>query len=46
VPEGSFYLIMNTAVGGPMSFGGPADKTTEFPQHHDIDYVRVYQRKK
>jgi hypothetical protein len=31
---------MNTAVGG--HFDGPPDATTEFPQYHRIDYVRVY----
>lgn len=34
-------LILNTAVGG--WFDGEPDDTTAFPQHFDIDYVRVYQ---
>lgn len=36
------YLILNTAVGG--AWPGDPDETTVFPQYHDIDYVRVYQR--
>jgi beta-glucanase (GH16 family) len=35
-------LILNTAVGGDWP-GAPADDTP-FPQHFDIDFVRVYQR--
>lgn len=35
-------VILNTAVGG--WFDGDPDETTVFPQHFDIDYVRVYQR--
>lgn len=35
-------LIINTAVGGDWP-GPPADDTA-FPQHFDIDHVRVYQR--
>jgi beta-glucanase (GH16 family) len=35
-------LIINTAVGGDWP-GTPADDTP-FPQHFDIDFVRVYQR--
>lgn len=34
-------IILNTAVGG--WFDGDTDDTTVFPQHYDIDYVRVYQ---
>ncbi len=44
VPDEPFYIIMNTAVGGPKSWGGTADESTEFPQRHDIDYVKVFQR--
>jgi beta-glucanase (GH16 family) len=35
-------LIINTAVGGDWP-GAPADDTP-FPQHFDVDFVRVYQR--
>jgi beta-glucanase (GH16 family) len=42
VPHTPHYLILNTAVGG--QWPGNPDPTTSFPQHHDIDYVRVYQR--
>ncbi len=34
-----FYLILNTAVGGP--WPGNATSTTVFPTQHIIDYVRV-----
>ncbi|MBC7773413.1 MAG: glycoside hydrolase family 16 protein [Pyrinomonadaceae bacterium] len=37
-----FYIILNTAVGG--IWPGNPDASTVFPQHHDIDYVRVYTR--
>ena len=43
VPHTPHFLIMNTAVGG--SWPGNPDETTVFPQYHDIDYVRVYQRR-
>ncbi len=43
VPHEPHYLILNTAVGG--AWPGNPDATTTFPQYHDIDYVRVYQRK-
>lgn len=43
VPHTPHFLILNTAVGG--SWPGNPDSTTVFPQYHDIDYVRVYQRK-
>jgi beta-glucanase (GH16 family) len=42
IPHAPHYLILNTAVGGQWP-GNPDDKTV-FPQYHDIDYVRVYQR--
>jgi beta-glucanase (GH16 family) len=42
VPHAPHYLILNTAVGG--SWPGNPDATTVFPQYHDVDYVRVYQR--
>jgi beta-glucanase (GH16 family) len=38
------YLYLNTAVGG--NWPGSPDETTMFPQFHDIDYVRVYQKQK
>ncbi|MHB8838216.1 MAG: glycoside hydrolase family 16 protein [Gemmatimonadaceae bacterium] len=44
VPHAPHYLILNTAVGG--SWPGNPDATTVFPQYHDIDYVRVYRRKR
>ncbi|HWR14418.1 MAG TPA: glycoside hydrolase family 16 protein [Terriglobales bacterium] len=42
VPHTPHYLILNTAVGG--GWPGNPDNTTVFPQFHDVDYVRVYQR--
>ena len=42
IPHTPHYLILNTAVGG--NWPGNPDATTSFPQFHDIDYVRVYQR--
>ena len=42
VPAEPFYVLLNTAVGG--QWPGNPDETTVFPQYHDIDYVRVYQR--
>ncbi len=42
IPHTPHYLILNTAVGG--QWPGIPDDTTVFPQFHDIDYVRVYQR--
>ena len=43
IPHTPHYLILNTAVGG--AWPGNPDSTTVFPQFHDIDYVRVYQKK-
>ena len=43
IPHTPHYLILNTAVGG--AWPGNPDETTVFPQFHDIDYVRVYQRR-
>jgi beta-glucanase (GH16 family) len=43
VPHTPHFLILNTAIGG--SWPGNPDATTVFPQYHDVDYVRVYQRK-
>lgn len=42
VPHTPHYLIINTAVGG--QWPGNPDAGTTFPQFHDIDYVRVFQR--
>lgn len=42
VPHTPHYLILNTAIGG--AWPGNPDDTTVFPQYHDIDYVRVYQK--
>lgn len=42
IPHTPHYLILNTAVGG--AWPGNPGATTVFPQYHDIDYVRVYQR--
>lgn len=42
VPAEPMYIILNTAVGG--DFLGNPDGSTVFPQHHRIDYVRVYTR--
>jgi beta-glucanase (GH16 family) len=42
VPHTPHYLILNTAIGG--AWPGNPDRTTVFPQYHDIDYVRVYQK--
>jgi beta-glucanase (GH16 family) len=43
IPHTPHYIILNTAIGG--SWPGNPDSTTVFPQFHDIDYVRVYQKK-
>lgn len=37
------YLLLNLALGG--DWGGPIDDNI-FPQKYEIDYVRVYQKKK
>ena len=42
IPHTPHYLILNTAVGG--AWPGNPDETTVFPQFHEIDYVRVYQK--
>lgn len=39
--DGSFYLLLNVAVGG--SYVGFPSEKTPFPQTMMIDYVRVYQ---
>ena len=36
-----YYMILNTAVGGP--WPKPPDSHTVFPTYHRIDYVRVSQ---
>lgn len=43
IPHTPHYLILNTAIGG--AWPGNPDSTTTFPQFHDVDYVRVYQKK-
>ena len=43
IPHKPHYLILNTAIGG--SWPGNPDSTTIFPQFHDIDYVRIFQKK-
>jgi len=43
IPHTPHYLIINTAIGG--AWPGNPDSTTVFPQFHDVDYVRVYQKK-
>jgi hypothetical protein len=40
VGDRAMFLRLCTAVAG--SWGGPTDETTVYPQHHDIDWVRVY----
>ncbi|HEX2970459.1 MAG TPA: glycoside hydrolase family 16 protein [Bacteroidales bacterium] len=42
IPHTPHYIILNTAIGG--AWPGNPDSTTVFPQLHEIDYVRVYQR--
>ena len=42
IPHKPHYLILNTAVGG--AWPGDPDSTTSFPQFHDIDYVRIFQK--
>ena len=36
-----FHLLLNLAIGG--NWPGSPDGSTVFPQHYEIDYVRVYQ---
>jgi beta-glucanase (GH16 family) len=43
IPHTPHYLIINTAIGG--AWPGNPDSTTVFPQFHDVDYVKVYQKK-
>ena len=40
--EEPMNIILNLAVGG--DFGGDPDATTVFPQHMNVDYVRVWQQ--
>jgi beta-glucanase (GH16 family) len=40
--ETHMNIILNLAVGG--DFGGDPNGTTVFPQHMDVDYVRVWER--
>lgn len=44
VSQEQMYIILNLAVGG--TFPGPPDETTQFPGSFDIDYVRVYQKRR
>ena len=44
VSQEQMYLILNLAVGG--SFPGPPDDSTVFPGSFDIDYVRVFQKRR
>ena len=44
IPHTPHYLILNTAVGG--AWPGDPDAMTLFPQFHDIDYFRFYQRER
>lgn len=43
IPHKPHYLILNTAIGG--SWPGNPDSTSTFPQFHDIDWVRIFQKK-
>ena len=36
-----FHILLNLAIGG--DWPGSPDASTVFPQHYEIDYVRVYQ---
>jgi len=36
------YMIASFAVGGPSSWPGSPDSSTEFPAHMYIDYIRAY----
>lgn len=38
------YLILNLSVGGPSSWPGTPDSSTQFPATMKVDYVRVWQR--
>ncbi len=42
IPHEPMYLILNTAVGG--FWPGSPNASSVFPQFHDIDYVRFYER--
>jgi len=42
VPDEPMYILANLAVGG--NWPGSPDASTLFPNHMEIDYVRVYQR--
>jgi beta-glucanase (GH16 family) len=39
-----FHLLLNLAVGG--TFSGVPDDTTVFPQTMEVDYVRVFSRRR
>ncbi len=38
-----FFFLLNIAVGG--TYAGRPDKTSEFPEHMYVDWIRVYQKK-
>jgi beta-glucanase (GH16 family) len=37
------YLMINNDVGGPSSWGGAVDDSTQFPNFVDVDCVHIYQ---
>jgi len=43
IPHEPLYLVANLAVGG--TWVAHPDRTTPFPSHYSIDYIRVWQRK-
>lgn len=43
VPHTPLYLIMSNSVGAATSAAGEPDDQTQFPNHLEIDYVRIYQ---
>eukprot|EP00756_Hemistasia_phaeocysticola_P053366 Hpha_TRINITY_DN2892_c0_g1::TRINITY_DN2892_c0_g1_i1::g.171261::m.171261 len=40
-PAWPMYVLLNTAIGG--AWPSPPDSSTEFPNYHVVDYVRVSQ---
>ena len=44
IPSENMYLYLNTAIGG--NWPGSPDNSTVFPVYYEIDYVRVFKRKK